>query len=724
MQRKSSMNLPHRAPPRRLRGLVASGRMLGMGALSLFLTAALSCSTRTYRFVPDAGEPGCDNAALDEGETGIDCGGECDPCREDQPCLSPMDCESKVCGVDGRCARPSCDDEVRNGDELDVDCGGSFCEGCAVGSPCLEAADCESGACDPTTHTCAINCQPGTAECDGDTRDACETNLLSSVESCGACGQTCDLPHAEARCSGGKCRIAECQAPWIRCNTDEEGCEVNASTDPRNCGGCGMVCTSLRGEASCVNSECVIECNAGFGDCDRDPRTGCETATTDVDNCGQCGNKCPDTQGEPYCVDGRCGLASCEEGRGDCDGDEQCETDLSDDPENCGRCGRVCSAANGVAECVDGLCVIARCDDGWQNCDDAGADAGFATGCETNVSNSVEHCGSCTGICSSSGATLTACTSGACAPPECEPDRDNCDGDNANGCETDLTTPAACGACGNVCAPSTPHCVVTNGAYRCQAQIGLAVSEPLTAQVVGSTLSFRYRPRAGRNRLVLLAVVSESSNNGIAGARPDFVRFGSTSMTAGPAQAGVVDWWSPDLFVYYLALGDATADGAEVDVALGGTSAPVPGGLIVQLLELNGVSQTMPIASSAGAIAGNPDTPDPATIGLPLAIATSGSAIYSFGGAMWLESGDCRAGASSADCPLAALDPGSSLGVLQTMSSANISIGGTPTRGFGLYAGGSSPSLPVAGTYTPSWTLTHAGRMTHLAVVITPALQE
>jgi hypothetical protein len=703
MQRKSGKRSPWA-------WLLASGTLL-----------VLACSGQRYTFVP---ERSCGNGVIDGDETGEDCGGSCEPCRDDQPCLIPADCESKVCGADQRCARPSCDDGVRNGDEPDQDCGGSFCDvGCAVDSPCTEAADCESGACDPMTLTCVLNCPRGTDECDGNTDDACETNLLMSAENCGACGRACDLSHAEARCAGGACQIAECLDPWIRCNTDDDdGCEVNSSTDAQNCGGCGMVCTSLHGSPSCVNSRCVIECADGFGDCDKDARTGCETVLTDVDNCGACDRKCPDTQGEPYCVDGECGVASCEEGRGDCDGDEQCETNLADDPNNCGRCGRVCSAANGSAVCMEGRCVISACEAGWENCDESEPDGGFASGCETNVSDSVEHCGSCTGVCSDDGAILTSCSDGACDPPQCDENRDNCDGENEDGCETDLTAPTACGECGNVCDSKTPHCVATRGEFDCQAQIVTVGDAPYTTgQVVGGTLTLKFTPRAGTDRLVLLGVVSESANNGIAGARPDIVRFGQTNMIAGPAQAGAIDWWSPDLFLYYLPLGDAAADGSELDVFIDGSFAPAVSGLMVQLLQLNGVRQTMPISASSGAVAGNPDTPDPSTIGLTLPITTSGSVIYSFGGAMWAGTGACPLGRPSVDCPTWAISPSESLTASQKMSTNAMYILDTPLRAFSMYVNADAPGLPAAGSYTPSWTLTHAGRMTHLAAVIAPA---
>ena len=41
----------------------------------------------------------------------------------------------------------ACDDGERNGDESGIDCGGS-CDPCADGDPCNVADDCESGVCD------------------------------------------------------------------------------------------------------------------------------------------------------------------------------------------------------------------------------------------------------------------------------------------------------------------------------------------------------------------------------------------------------------------------------------------------------------------------------------------------------------------------------------------------------------------------------------------------
>jgi hypothetical protein len=774
-------------------------------------------------------EPGCNNQAQDSNETGVDCGGPCFPCRAGQNCRIDDDCQSDLCGDDGLCTTATCHDEVRNDQELGVDCGGPVCDGCGIGSPCLVDPDCESGSCDDATKLCAVNCSHNTDECDGNTDEPCETNLYTDSKNCGACGMACDLPHADSSCTGGKCQIDTCVAPWIRCNTDDtDGCEVNSSADAGNCGACGTVCPALHGTPMCVKSACVIDCAPGFGDCDHDPLTGCETSVSDVDNCGACGKKCPSTGGEPYCVDGQCGMTACSAGKGDCDGDQQCEAELDTDPYNCGRCGNVCSAANGKSDCVGGKCVVTSCDDGWQNCNGSEKDGGYANGCETNVasdskncgacladcetlghsagtcqdgrcallcdtgfedcdgkldngceadttsdpahcggcdnpcqfthasaacvnsgcvidacdanykdctaaagcetdvSSSVQHCGSCTGTCSNAGATAVSCSNGKCNPPTCDAAHKSCDDKNENGCEADVTTSAQCGACGAACAAATPNCVLSGNSYACQARITVANAQPYpAAQVSGSTLTFNATPHAGTNRLILLAIAAESPGNGLAGARPDSVKFGGTLMAAGPAQVGNSDFSSPDLFTYYLALGDSTVEGTQVQVTIDGSTAPAENAIIVQQLQLNGVRQTNSITGSAGGFLGTTqaEAPDPSVITLSLPLTVSGSAVYSLIATMWSDGGGCTPNTPATNCPSWSIAPSANLTVTETLASPQLSAGSAVMRAFGMFVNAASPGLPDAGTYAPSWSVPWSGRMTHLAVAIAPASQ-
>ena len=67
----------------------------------------------------------CDNGRRDGDEVDVDCGGsDCGACADGAACTGPADCESRVCREDV-CAEPTCEDGEVNGDELTRDCGGS-----------------------------------------------------------------------------------------------------------------------------------------------------------------------------------------------------------------------------------------------------------------------------------------------------------------------------------------------------------------------------------------------------------------------------------------------------------------------------------------------------------------------------------------------------------------------------------------------------------------------
>jgi len=76
------------------------------------------------------GEPDtCSNDALDGDETDVDCGGSCAACDDGSACAAATDCASQVC-AGSVCQAPRCDDQIQNGDEAGVDCGGSDCGFC------------------------------------------------------------------------------------------------------------------------------------------------------------------------------------------------------------------------------------------------------------------------------------------------------------------------------------------------------------------------------------------------------------------------------------------------------------------------------------------------------------------------------------------------------------------------------------------------------------------
>ncbi|NVB83936.1 MAG: hypothetical protein HOV81_36510 [Kofleriaceae bacterium] len=95
---------------------------------------------------PAAGAPTCRDRVKNGDETDVDCGGSCQTCWASKTCSVPADCQSQVCAGD-RCLVPTCSDGVRDGYESDVDCGGK-CGPCAAGKACAADRDCASNRCD------------------------------------------------------------------------------------------------------------------------------------------------------------------------------------------------------------------------------------------------------------------------------------------------------------------------------------------------------------------------------------------------------------------------------------------------------------------------------------------------------------------------------------------------------------------------------------------------
>ena len=152
---------------------------------------------------PDGGCISCNDHIQNGDETDVDCGGSCDKCDNDMKCSSNTDCESDYCD-NGLCKKfDPCADGVISGDESDVDCGGS-CQKCTDGNSCQSAQDCSSGFCDANTCT---SCSDGIKN--GDESD---------IDCGGRCGATCvqdktcntDNDCASYNCVEHICKAVEC----------------------------------------------------------------------------------------------------------------------------------------------------------------------------------------------------------------------------------------------------------------------------------------------------------------------------------------------------------------------------------------------------------------------------------------------------------------------------------------------------------------------------------
>ncbi len=109
------------------------------------------------------------------------------------------------------------------------------------------------------------------------------------------------------------------------------------------------------------------------------------------------------------------------------------------------------------ALCQDGICM---CGDQYKDCNDDMSD-----GCETNIYNSREHCGSCTNNCGNN----TICNNKTC---ECLDGFLNCNGKWSDGCEISIANDINnCGGCNSKCGKNmdciNKSCVCKTGFANC-----------------------------------------------------------------------------------------------------------------------------------------------------------------------------------------------------------------------------------------------------------------
>ena len=304
----------------------------------------------------DTDEDPCSNGVQDGDETDVDCGGSCEgKCGSGQGCGGDEDCEDGTqCTDDGICGNEgegNCEDGIQNGDETDVDCGGSCPDQCGDGGGCAGDDDCVSGVCEE-----GMCSEP---DCEDGIQNGDETDV-DCGGSCPPCddGDDCidDVDCLSMVCEDGICVDPSC-VDGVQ-NGDETDVDCGGSCPPCDDGDdCldDVDCMSM----VCDNGTCAEPA------CDDGVLNGDET---DVD-CGQsCGPTCEvdeDCLVGTDCVTGVCDpddlvclAPACDDGVQNGD-----ETDV-----DCGQtCGRTCEEGEGCIE--EGDCISGGCDGASMTCD-------------------------------------------------------------------------------------------------------------------------------------------------------------------------------------------------------------------------------------------------------------------------------------------------------------------------------------------------------------------
>jgi hypothetical protein len=397
-------------------------------------------------------EDGCEATLDDVDNCGL-CGKSCALPNAEVACKDRQ-CELSRCEP----GFGDCDDDASTGCETPLDtvvnCGAcaNVCGAVDNGVP-----GCIDGECG------VLGCIGPFGDCNEDVDDGCEQSLATD-DYCARCDAGCDPDNGEGTCSTGQCAVTSCDGSFEDCNgLADDGCEGDL-TSVEHCGACGATC-ELPLHASAVKcgagSVCLVDhacpsgasgctddapetgCEEGYADCDGLGANGCETELGTLTDCGGCGDQCDEPFAINECNDGSCEWDECLPGYEDC-GSGSCLW-LGLEEATCGQCDTSCGG--GTPECFGGECTSQICPIGTADCDGSG-------GCEVTV-NTTSACGVCGLSCGPYSHAGAACSNYRCALSSCTGGFLDCDGQVHNGCEVDGRTLDACAACGSVC--SIPH---------------------------------------------------------------------------------------------------------------------------------------------------------------------------------------------------------------------------------------------------------------------------
>jgi hypothetical protein len=242
------------------------------------LLCIAACSFPAYHIDddPPPSGPRCDDDVQNGDETGVDCGGICQACTQCNNDTQDGDETGVDCG--GSCAAcPTCDDQEQNGSESDVDCGGTCSKRCQTSERCRENADCAS-------LICTVLCQA--PDCHDQVRNGQETSM-DCGGNCPGCsnGSACnvDADCESLRCQGEVCVAAGCTDDVVNNNETDKDCGGDECAPCPASGKCetGADCESKL----CTSANVCSEANCS----DALQNQGESAADCGGPNCAPCG---------------------------------------------------------------------------------------------------------------------------------------------------------------------------------------------------------------------------------------------------------------------------------------------------------------------------------------------------------------------------------------------------------------------------------------------------
>lgn len=171
------------------------------------------------------GERVCRGACVDTSRSPVHCGACGASCRGDETCRAGR-CEAVTAPTDAAVDAASEPAPVVRMCRVNTDCA----------NPANGSGVCAHG-------WCGVVCHLGSADCDDNPENGCETRPENNPANCGACGVVCE---GGAVCTSGRC-AARCDDWLLLC----AGRCVDANRDPMNCGRCGRRCAGRCANAAC-----------------------------------------------------------------------------------------------------------------------------------------------------------------------------------------------------------------------------------------------------------------------------------------------------------------------------------------------------------------------------------------------------------------------------------------------------------------------------------------